>query len=128
MSDLYSDPLGTAVLAAAKIAEITGKPKHDVALVMGSGWMPATDALGKPTHEFPVTDVPGFPAPTVVGHGGLIRSYEIDGANGKIQALVFLGRTHLYEGKGLEPVVHGAKLVKITFLVKSLYFLEPHGF
>ena len=39
MSDLYSDPLGTAVLAAAKIAEITGKPKHDVALVMGSGWM-----------------------------------------------------------------------------------------
>ncbi len=66
MSDLYSDPLGTAVLAAAKIAEITGKPKHDVALVMGSGWMPATDALGKPTHEFAVTDVPGFPAPTVV--------------------------------------------------------------
>ena len=109
MSDLYSDPLGTAVLAAAKIAEITGKPKHDVALVMGSGWMPATDALGKPTHEFAVTDVPGFPAPTVVGHGGLIRSYEIDGAKGKIQALVFLGRTHLYEGKGLEPVVHGAR-------------------
>ena len=89
MSDLYSDPLGTAVLAAAKIAEITGKPKHDVALVMGSGWMPATDALGKPTHEFAVTEVPGFPAPTVVGHGGLIRSYEIDGANRKIQALVF---------------------------------------
>ena len=94
MSDLYSDPIATAVLAAAKIAELTGKPKHHVALVMGSGWTPATDALGKPTHEFAVTEVPGFPAPTVVGHGGLIRSYEIDGANGKLQALVFLGRTH----------------------------------
>ena len=99
MSDLYSDPIGTAIAAASKIAELTGKAKHDVALVMGSGWMPATDALGTPTHEFAVTDVPGFPAPTVVGHGGLIRSYEIAGANGVINALVFLGRTHLYEGK-----------------------------
>jgi purine-nucleoside phosphorylase len=109
MSDLYSDPLGTAVLAAAKIAAITGKSKHDVALVMGSGWTLAVNALGKPTHEFSVNDVPGFSAPTVVGHSGLIRSYEIDGANGKIQTLVFLGRSHLYEGRGLEPVVHGVR-------------------
>ena len=92
MSDLYSDPIGTAEQAAAKIAELTGKPKHDVALVMGSGWMPATDALGEPTHEFAVTDIPGFPAPTVVGHGGLIRSYEIAGANGILHALVFYMR------------------------------------
>jgi purine-nucleoside phosphorylase len=109
MSDLYSDPMATAILAAEKIAELTGKVKHEVALVMGSGWMPATQALGKPTHEFAITDLPGFPAPTVAGHGGLFRSYEIDGANGKIHALVFLGRTHLYEGKGLEPVVHGVR-------------------
>jgi purine-nucleoside phosphorylase len=26
-----------------------------------------------------------------------------------IRALVFLGRTHLYEGKGMEPVVHGVR-------------------
>ena len=76
---------------------------------MGSGWMPATIALGEPTHEFAVTKLPGFPAPTVAGHGGLVRSYEIAGANGAISALVFLGRTHLYEGLGLEPVVHGVR-------------------
>ena len=51
MSDLYSDPIATAVLAAAKIAELTGKPKHDVALVMGSGWVGAVDALGTPSYE-----------------------------------------------------------------------------
>ena len=98
MSDLYSDPLGTAEKAAAELARITGKDHHDVALVMGSGWVSAADALGTPTHEFEATDLPGFPAPTVFGHGGKIRSYDLQGAKGTIRALVFLGRTHLYEG------------------------------
>ena len=109
MADLYSDPLATAQAAAQALAVITGKEKHDVALVMGSGWISAADALGIPTHEFPATDLPGFLAPTVSGHGGVIRSYDLQGAHGTIRALVFLGRTHLYEGKGIEPVVHGVR-------------------
>ena len=39
MSDLYSDPLGTAENAAAKLMILTGKEHHDVALIMGSGWV-----------------------------------------------------------------------------------------
>jgi purine-nucleoside phosphorylase len=109
MADLYLDPLATAQEAAQTLAAITGKEKHDVALVMGSGWISAADALGTPTHEFPATGLPGFLAPTVAGHGGVIRSYDLQGANGTIRALVFLGRTHLYEGKGIEPVVHGVR-------------------
>ena len=114
MSDLYLDPLyldpvGTAALAAVELARLTGKPVHDVALVMGSGWVTAAEALGTPTHEFDVTALPGFPAPTVVGHGGKIRSYDLQGDKGVIHVLVFLGRTHLYEGKGVEPVVHGVR-------------------
>jgi purine-nucleoside phosphorylase len=107
MSDnaLYLDPLGTAESAAKRLAEITGKSSHQVALVMGSGWIGAADYLGTPTHEFPATDLPGFLAPTVAGHGGVIRSYTLEGLN----LLVFLGRTHLYEGKGIEPVVHGVR-------------------
>ena len=95
MADLYSDPLATAQTAADTLAKLTGKDKHDVALVMGSGWISAADALGAPTHEFAATDLPGFLAPTVAGHGGVIRSYDLQGANGTIRALVFLGRTHL---------------------------------
>ena len=34
---------------------------------MGSGWAPAADALGAPEHEFPVTELPGFPPPAVDG-------------------------------------------------------------
>ncbi|MEI6763542.1 MAG: purine-nucleoside phosphorylase, partial [Actinomycetes bacterium] len=109
MSDLYQDPIGAAVDAATKLAQLTGKSSHRVALVMGSGWGSAADALGTPTHEFAATDLPGFLAPTVAGHGGVIRSYDLQGPSGTIHALVFLGRTHLYEGKGIEPVVHGVR-------------------
>ncbi len=107
--DLYSDPLGTATKAAGQIATITGVPKHDIALVMGSGWVGACDALGTPTHEFDAHDLEGFVAPTVVGHSGKIRTYEMTHHGGSIRVLVFLGRTHLYEGKGIEPVVHGVR-------------------
>jgi len=109
MSDLYSDPLSTAILAASTLAKLTGKEGHDVALVMGSGWVSAADALGTPTHDFSVTELPGFPAPTVEGHGGRVRSYDLIGPKGVTRALVFLGRTHLYEGLGVEPVVHGVR-------------------
>ena len=59
MKKLYKDPIGTAEKAAKAIAKITGIAKHDVALVMGSGWISAADALGSHTHEFPVTELPG---------------------------------------------------------------------
>ncbi|MCX6427396.1 MAG: purine-nucleoside phosphorylase [Actinobacteria bacterium] len=109
IESLYTDPLGTADSAAAQIAKRTGIASHDLALVMGSGWVSAADALGAPTHEFNADEIIGFLPPAVAGHSGKIRSYEIKTATGVIRVLVFLGRTHLYEGKGIEPVVHGVR-------------------
>ena len=106
---LYLDPMKTAQDAADAIAKRTGIARHHIALVMGSGWVGAADALGTPQHECDTHEIPGFEAPTVVGHSGKIRSYTIAGEQGAINALVFLGRTHLYEGKGIEPVVHGVR-------------------
>lgn len=60
--DIARDPQGAAADAAARLRELTGAETHDVALVMGSGWAPAAEALGAPEHEFPVTELPGFPA------------------------------------------------------------------
>lgn len=91
--------------AAAALAERTGVERHDVALVLGSGWLPAVDALGEPTAELSTTDLPGFSAPAVAGHAGTIRSIRA----GDRDLLVFLGRTHLYEGLGVRPVVHGVR-------------------
>ncbi|WP_310722615.1 purine-nucleoside phosphorylase [Streptomyces sp. N2A] len=103
--DIARDPQGAADAAAARLRELTGAETHDVALVMGSGWAPAAEALGAPEHEFPVTELPGFPPPAVAGHGGKIRSYKI----GEKRALVFLGRTHYYEGRGVAAVAHGVR-------------------
>lgn len=106
MSKLYKDPIGTAEKAANEIKKITKKEKHDVALIMGSGWISAAEALGNPTHEFAVTELSGFPAPTVAGHGGKVRSYNLENS---VNSLVFLGRTHFYEGLGMEPVAHAVR-------------------
>jgi purine-nucleoside phosphorylase len=79
--------------------------RHDIALVLGSGWLPAVDALGEVTAEVATTDLPGFAAPAVAGHAGRIRSVRA----GDRQLLVFLGRTHFYEGRGVAAVVHGVR-------------------
>jgi purine-nucleoside phosphorylase len=93
--------------AAEVLAEKTGVERHDVALVLGSGWLPAADALGKVTAEISTTDLPGFAAPAVAGHAGKIRSVR----SGDKNVLVFLGRTHFYEGLGVRAVVHGVRTV-----------------
>jgi purine-nucleoside phosphorylase len=106
---LYKDPLAAAEQAAQEIAAKTGFAHHDVALVMGSGWVSAVDALGAPVFECNAEEFTGFFPPAVEGHSGKVRSYEIESNGKKLRALVFLGRTHLYEGKGIEPVVHSVR-------------------
>jgi purine-nucleoside phosphorylase len=98
-------PVEAAAQAAARLAELTGVERHDVAIVLGSGWVPAADAIGTATHDIAVTDLPGFAAPAVLGHAGRIRSIDAGGR----RVLVFLGRTHLYEGRGVDAVVHGVR-------------------
>ncbi len=102
---MTSTPAELAAEAAAVLAEKTGIASHDIALVMGSGWLPAVDALGEATAELTTTDLPGFAPPAVQGHAGKIRSVR----SGDRNLLVFLGRTHFYEGLGVRSVVHGVR-------------------
>jgi purine-nucleoside phosphorylase len=95
-------PYELAGSAAERLAELTGVERHDIALVLGSGWLPAVDALGEATAEIDTTDLPGFSAAAVAGHSGKIRSIR----SGDKHLLVFLSRTHFYEGKGVAAVVH----------------------
>lgn len=100
-----TDPYALAREAAAAIRGRTGVESHDIALVMGSGWVPAAELLGVTDDEVPVTDLPGFHGAAVAGHAGSLRSVKV----GDKRALVFLGRTHLYEGLGVAAVVHGVR-------------------
>lgn len=117
---------GDAADAAAALAERTGVPRHDVAIVLGSGWVPAVDALGNADVDLAVTDLPGFLPPAVEGHAGRIRSLDVAGT----RVLAFLGRTHLYEGRGVEAVVHGVRTAaaagcRVVILTNACGGLRP---
>ncbi len=101
------DPFDAAREAAAVLAERTGAEHHDVALVLGSGWAPAADLLGETLADVPAEEVPGFRQPAVTGHVGSLRSVRIGKTDQR--ALVLGARTHLYEGRGVRPVVHGIR-------------------
>jgi purine-nucleoside phosphorylase len=110
LDDPATDPFAVAQQAAQVLAQRTGVPRHDVALVLGSGWGGAADLLGETVAELPATAVPGFSAPALVGHLGLLRSVRYQADDGTTRhALVLGARTHLYEGRGVRRVAHGVR-------------------
>lgn len=109
-SPVLGDPYQLAAEAARALAKATDCPRHDAVVVLGSGWGSAADAFGAPAAELPVTDLPGFHAPAAEGHAGLVRSYAI----GEARVLCFLGRTHLYEGHGVDAVAHAIRTAAAT--------------
>lgn len=106
MTASADDPSVSARAAAGRLARLSGVDKHDVVIVLGSGWVPAADALGRADAEGSVTELPGFQAPGVAGHAGRWRSLDVGGR----RVLALLGRTHLYEGLGCDAVVHGMRV------------------
>ena len=102
----HADPYAAAAASAARLTQLTGRTTHDVAVVLGSGWLPAADALGQADTEVTLAELGGFAEPTVAGHIPVARSMPV----GSLRVLVFLGRTHLYEGYPVTAVVHGVRM------------------
>lgn len=94
-----------ATRAAAVLARQTGTERHDIAVVLGSGWAPAAAALGTPVADIAMADLPGFAPPTADGHRGRVLSVPLGGH----RVLVLVGRVHAYEGHDLGQVVHGVR-------------------
>lgn len=103
VTDMQNDPQAMAAQAAQVIAEQTNVEKHDIALVLGSGWGQAAELIGETTHTLDAATIPGFHASAVPGHSGSISS--ILTSTGK-RVLVLGARTHYYEGRGVRAVVH----------------------
>ncbi|WP_245934626.1 purine-nucleoside phosphorylase [Arthrobacter psychrolactophilus] len=101
-----TDPHELAREAAAYIAEHTGVPTHDIAVVLGSGWGEAASLIGEVTAVVDAASVPGFSAPAVVGHVATLTSIRTPAGK---NVLVLGARTHFYEGKGVRAVVHGVR-------------------
>lgn len=90
--------------AAQIIREKSGIDRHDIAIILGSGWGDAATLIGTVNVDIPAADLPGFHVAQVAGHGGSITSMRIgeSGAN----ALLLGARSHYYEGRGVGAVAH----------------------
>jgi purine-nucleoside phosphorylase len=112
LSDPSVDPFEVAAAAAAVIAERSGVSRHDVALVLGSGWGQTGDLIGETFATIDNAGVPGFAEAAVEGHSSVIRSVAIGDTDSR--ALVFGTRTHFYEGRGVRSVVHAVRTAAAT--------------
>jgi purine-nucleoside phosphorylase len=98
-------PFDAAEASAARLGRATGAERHDIAVVLGSGWKPAADRMGEVVVELPMADLGGFPPAQVEGHGSTVRSI----ASGDHRILAFMGRVHLYEGHHPNVVAHAVR-------------------
>ena len=98
-----TNPYELARIAADFVVEKFGA-RHDILAVLGSGWAHAASVLDA-TDEISVTEIPGFTKPSAIGHGGSLKSVTV----GKSRVLLLTGRTHLYEGHGVNAVVHAVR-------------------
>lgn len=115
-------PYQLAQLAADDVAIKSGKSKHDVLVILGSGWTPAVDELAPSGVDIKVNEITGFALPAVEGHAGILRSCEINGLN----VLLQMGRTHYYEGKGVSAVVHAVRTA-VAAGVKTIIITNAAG-
>lgn len=116
------EPFSLAADAGAQLAEGFGTRPH-VAVVLGSGWQDAADAIGATVVEVELADLPGFLPPTALGHRSTVRRVDVpiggsadgtadhtgDGTSGVRTVAVFLGRAHLYEGHSPSVVSHAVR-------------------
>jgi purine-nucleoside phosphorylase len=100
-----ADPFARAAASATVLKRLTGADGFDAAVVLGSGWLAAADAIGAPEAEMSIADLGGFEQPTVKGHTPSVRYIR----KGQLRVLLYLGRIHLYEGHHPHAVAHGVR-------------------
>jgi purine-nucleoside phosphorylase len=99
----------------------------DLAIVLGSGLGSLAESReARRGVGVPFTDLPGFPAQTVAGHGGKMVFCELEGRRVVLQA----GRFHFYEGHPMAVVtapmrLYGALGVKAVLHTNAAGALNP---
>ena len=79
--------------AAEAVRQRLGDRRPSTAIVLGSGLGFFTERIQDPV-TIPYSEIPGFPEPTVIGHGGELVAGRLAGKDVIAQS----GRFHLYEG------------------------------
>ena len=112
---------------ALEILQSKAPFQPELAIVLGSGLGALADSdEARNGISIPFTDLPGFPAPTVEGHGGKLVFCKFEGRKVVLQA----GRFHFYEGHPMPLVVSPMRLygrlgVKTVMLTNAAGALNP---
>jgi purine-nucleoside phosphorylase len=91
---------------AVRVVSERGAGRPSIGLVLGSGLGDFAARLEERT-VVPYRDIPGFPPPTVAGHGGELVLGRVRG----VLVACLSGRVHLYEGHAPSSVVFGVRLI-----------------
>lgn len=97
--------------AADMLADQLGSPRHDLGVVLGSGWAHTIEALGEVTGEVAFDQVPGLGGDGVAGHVQKISSVLLPDER---RALVFGSRTHYYANRDVQAVAHVVRTIAAT--------------
>ena len=95
--------------------------RPEVGLILGSGLGPLADAIDSP-DVIATADIPHWPASTVQGHTGRLVIGPLAGR----AALVLQGRTHFYEGYGMDRVTLPVR-VMIELGIRTLIVTNASG-
>ena len=110
----------TPPTTAALLAKLTAlRPR--LALVLGSGFQGVLDAV-EVVDEIPYARLPGFPQPTVAGHGGKLVAGRLAGR----PVLLLCGRAHFYEGHSLDVVTFAVRVLA-AFGIRDLVLTNAAG-
>ena len=97
--------------AADVLAERLDCPRHDIGVVLGSGWAHTIDSLGEVTGEVSFDQVPGLGQDGVAGHVQKVSSVRLPDGR---QSLVFGSRTHYYASRDTQAVAHVVRTIAAT--------------
>ena len=110
----------TPPTTAARLFQLTAlRPR--LALVLGSGFQGVLDAV-EVVDEVPYARLPGFPQPTVAGHGGKLVAGKLAGR----AVLLLCGRAHFYEGHSLDAVTFAVRVLA-AFGIRDLVLTNAAG-
>jgi purine-nucleoside phosphorylase len=91
---------------AAAYLRARGVSNSPLAVILGSGLGVFAERVQNPT-VIPYAEIPHWPVPTVVGHGGRLLAGDVGG----VSVICLQGRAHYYEGHPMERVIFPTRVL-----------------
>ena len=110
-------------VVAGVLREWAGDAPQTVA-VLGSGWKNYAESLIELEDRIPLSAIPHWPVPKVVGHGGEVLIGKLKTGSQKVAFIT--GRVHAYEGYSPSELVRGLRGM-IEWGAKNVLLLNAAG-